>query len=204
MNHSEAGKIGAEKVKLIIAAKHDAFVAAYYKEPKKCKQCQEVIVFESRYNDYCNHSCATKHSNLLRGKQSREEVLPHACNFCGCITTNLLFCSSKCVNEAKHKIFIEAWLSGEQNVSTCHGLQVSSHVKKWLRSQYGDKCQECGWCKRNIVTGRVPLQLDHKDGNSQNNDPSNLRLLCPNCHSLTPTFGGLNRGRGRKLRYKKI
>jgi hypothetical protein len=27
-----------------------------------------------------------------------------------------------------------------------------------------------------------------------------LEILCPNCHSLTPTYGGLNRGKGRKLR----
>ena len=34
----------------------------------------------------------------------------------------------------------------------------------------------------------IPLELDHIDGNHKNNVLSNLRLLCPNCHSLTPTF----------------
>ena len=28
----------------------------------------------------------------------------------------------------------------------------------------------------------------------------NLKILCPNCHSLTPTFGALNKGNGRELR----
>lgn len=42
----------------------------------------------------------------------------------------------------------------------------------------------------------MPLELDHVDGNSDNNTLSNLRLLCPNCHSLTPTY----RGKNRKLR----
>jgi hypothetical protein len=37
--------------------------------------------------------------------------------------------------------------------------------------------------------------LDHIDGNKQNNLPSNLRLLCPNCDSQLPTRGGKNRGR---------
>lgn len=32
------------------------------------------------------------------------------------------------------------------------------------------------------------LQVDHVDGQCYNNEESNLRLLCPNCHSQTPTF----------------
>jgi hypothetical protein len=33
-----------------------------------------------------------------------------------------------------------------------------------------------------------------------NNKEENLILLCPNCHSLTSTFGSLNIGNGRKYR----
>ena len=39
---------------------------------------------------------------------------------------------------------------------------------------------------------KLMLELDHIDGNNQNNNLSNLRLLCPNCHSQTPTFRGKN------------
>lgn len=39
------------------------------------------------------------------------------------------------------------------------------------------------------------LQIHHIDGNHYNNEESNLQLLCPNCHSLTPTFGALNKKR---------
>ena len=38
------------------------------------------------------------------------------------------------------------------------------------------------------LDGEVPLQLDHKDGNKDNNNLKNLRLLCPNCHALTPQY----------------
>lgn len=51
-------------------------------------------------------------------------------------------------------------------------------------------------CKASTWLGKpLSLQLDHIDGNKKNNDPSNLRLLCPNCHSQTKTFAGRNTAR---------
>lgn len=54
-----------------------------------------------------------------------------------------------------------------------------------------NKCAECGiestWNYKPII-----LQLDHIDGNHSNNVLNNLRILCPNCHSQTPTFAGRN------------
>ena len=61
----------------------------------------------------------------------------------------------------------------------------------------GERCQRCGWGELNPFTGRVPLEIEHIDGNWRNNDPANVCVLCPNCHSLTATFRGANRGRGR-------
>ena len=46
----------------------------------------------------------------------------------------------------------------------------------------------------------LSLQLDHVDGNANNDMPSNLRLLCPNCHTQTENFGS----KGKGSRYKKI
>ena len=84
------------------------------------------------------------------------------------------------------------------------GLQglgiVSKYVKKYLRRKYDNKCSLCGWSEINTITGQVPLVADHIDGNWRNNVESNLRLICPNCDSLTPTYAGLNRGNGRKER----
>lgn len=54
------------------------------------------------------------------------------------------------------------------------------------------QCEICGWGEKSI-DGRVPLELDHIDGDSKNNCFENLRILCPNCHSLQPTHRGRNR-----------
>ncbi|MEK7187665.1 MAG: HNH endonuclease [Patescibacteria group bacterium] len=56
------------------------------------------------------------------------------------------------------------------------------------------KCEECGWAKMS-EDGYLPLELDHINGDRHDNRLENLRVLCPNCHSLKPTHRGKNRKR---------
>jgi 5-methylcytosine-specific restriction endonuclease McrA len=53
------------------------------------------------------------------------------------------------------------------------------------------KCELCGWAEK-ALDGRIPLELDHISGNRYDNRLDNLRILCPNCHSLQPTHRGRN------------
>lgn len=99
----------------------------------------------------------------------------------------------------QHKKYIERWLAGVEGGLQGHGV-VSERVKRYLREKYDNKCCLCGWSEVNIVTGQVPLVADHIDGNWRNNVETNLRLICPNCDSLTATYAGLNRGNGRSQR----
>jgi len=53
------------------------------------------------------------------------------------------------------------------------------------------ECEECGWHQQS-TDGRVPLELDHINGVRSDNRLENLRILCPNCHSLKTTHRGKN------------
>lgn len=80
--------------------------------------------------------------------------------------------------------------------------QLSMHIKTYLLDKYQNKCSKCGWSEKNQYTNKVPLEIEHIDGNYLNNLEQNLIVLCPNCHSLTSTYKGANINKGRKSRKK--
>lgn len=45
-----------------------------------------------------------------------------------------------------------------------------------------EECSACGWNEQRLTDGKICLNLDYVDGNSDNKSIDNLRLLCPNCY----------------------
>lgn len=73
-------------------------------------------------------------------------------------------------------------------------------LRKRLIEEVGH-CEICGQLP--IWNGKpLSLQVDHIDGNLDNNKKENLRVVCLHCHSQTPYYGSKNKGRGRLLRSK--
>ena len=111
------------------------------------------------------------------------------------------FCSVKCQKDFEFKQNIVGWLGGKINPLNTNGV-VKPFVRKYLFILNKNKCCLCGWGEVNKTTGKIPLEVDHIDGNFRNNKIENLRLLCPNCHSLTSNYKSLNTGSGRSGRKK--
>lgn len=199
--------------------KHAKYVEAYNSNPSLCEQCKSPLPYDKRRNRFCNQSCAAKVNNSLfpkREKLSLEEkrarrtskivVAPvvriatekHYCKHCNVeLTTNTqtFFCSSECSEGHQRKEQFDRVERGEKV-----GVRP---LKRYLIHKRGNKCESCGWDKVNPATGNCPVELEHIDGNSENNALDNLKLLCPNCHSLTPTYKNLNKGKGRFSRRKR-
>jgi hypothetical protein len=75
------------------------------------------------------------------------------------------------------------------------GRRTGSHLLKKRLVAAGLKelrCELCGWAEK-APDGRIPVELDHINGDPSDNRLENLRILCPNCHSLQPTHRGLNK-----------
>ena len=129
---------------------------------------------------------------------------PRATCLCGCgrevFRPTYKFFSNKCQQEYGYKEFIGKWKAGLESGSKGSFGLVSGHIKRYLREKYDDRCSSCGWSKRHPITGKVPLEVDHINGDASDNREENLRLLCPNCHSLTENFRNLNKGHGRANR----
>lgn len=79
--------------------------------------------------------------------------------------------------------------------SSTHGNTSSLKRRLVREGLLVDQCAVCGmlpvWQGKPLV-----LRLDHINGIRNDNRIRNLRAICPNCDSQTPTFSGRNKGRG--------
>lgn len=111
-------------------------------------------------------------------------------------STNKLnkYCSNSCQCLDKKSKILQEWLDG--NYYNKKGVPPEV-AKKWISEKQNHKCLICGisdWNNKPIT-----FQFDHIDGNPDNNTKENIRMICPNCHSQTETYGVKN----KKSKYSK-
>lgn len=110
------------------------------------------------------------------------------------------FCSKECSDIYRKKL-------GQQNAFNKHIKYKEQKQERidsgdWnllFKSEHKDvvlaeQDYKCAICKNSMMWEGKPLgfDLDHIDGDRNNNRRSNLRCLCPNCHSQTPTYKSKN------------
>ena len=167
-----------------------------------CLECGKFVT--GRNLKFCSKSCTAIYNNKIRYAGIEKEI--KNCVNCGKIMTGIKqykFCSKECQTEFEYDKYIIKWKNGEVDGNKCkHRDNLSNHVRKYIFIKYENKCSRCGWNEINEHTGKIPLEVDHIDGNHLNSVEENLRLLCPSCHSLTEFYGARNKGRGREFRRK--
>ena len=177
------------------------------RETRKCLYCTSEFV-ETIHGEkkFCNQSCAASFNNRIFIKRKKIVRAKHIGKVnvgicmnkeCGCdVDYNKKYCSNTCFQTARRNERDAMIESGNANLP-------SNAYRRYLIRKHGEKCMDCGWDKKHPTTGRVPIELEHVDGNSNNHSLKNLKLLCPNCHSLTLTYKALNKGNGRHKRMER-
>ena len=111
-----------------------------------------------------------------------------SCKNCGTeIPNRNEYCTNLCQRQYENRKEISEWLSGI-NKTRKGGTSIPSWMRDYLISEANYMCSECSWGEINPFTNKIPLDIDHIDGDAYNNLKNNLRVLCPNCHSLKKTF----------------
>jgi hypothetical protein len=151
--------------------------------------CRGVIFcgtcgIETKNHKFCSKTCAQITTNATHPRRKRKP-LP-ICPCCGveCSTRGRTYCSDTC----KTQVLLADWVAGKSQPKT-----IASLKRRYLYVTRGEKCEICGWCEVHPILGYPPLQIDHIDGNDSNHALENLRILCPNCHALTSTWGFIGR-----------
>ncbi len=185
MTPSEAGKLGAIASKPIMEAAQLLRIEKYSKEPNYCDECNVALIYKYRHNKFCSNSCSASYNNKKRIKKNKNDTKYH-CSKC-----------SEGVKSAKTKLCFKCY-RGDLTVATA---KFDCTRRTLLIKECGIKCQLCYRTEWNDKP--IPIELDHIDGNSNNNVRENLRLICPNCHAQTDTYKGKNIGNGRAYRREK-
>jgi hypothetical protein len=106
------------------------------------------------------------------------------------------YCDNQCQKDYESKERVRQWLEEGKSWT----ISIPKWVHKTLAELRGYACEVCGISEHNGKP--LKLECDHIDGDHTNNMITNLRLICPNCHSQTPTYKNKNAGKGRTHRRK--
>jgi 5-methylcytosine-specific restriction endonuclease McrA len=162
----------------------------------KCNLCEKE--FQS-YRGLNGHK--SSHREKRYSVDRHTKLYPSLiCSYCGIEkkydpkSTMGKYCSNKCSGLGR-------WRNMKAKIEQGYVADTKT-VRRYLIEKRGCQCSKCGigniWDNELLV-----LQVDHIDGNSDNTFIDNLRLLCPNCHSQTPTWCSRNKKNTKRSKYAR-
>jgi len=184
-----------------------------------CKHCGIVAVPECRSSRFCTKFCSRSFSTSKNRKEINEKIaltlsgkkkvqhkledFKHTCQFC----------SKKYIKKISLRVHLNSCIQGPRGQQVAIERETKrrkeeeelmslpfEQLKSSLRREriFKEQSSSCNRCKLTSWLGeKITLELEHKDGNHFNEARENLELLCPNCHSLTDTWRGRNKNKGK-------
>ena len=151
---------------------------------KKCLKCGKEFEPSKGLVNYCSLQCRNSKIFTEEAKEKKRNKTKEAWN-------NGVYIESRALMNYKE--------SGKKSTKTWNDKLLKEdfnslkfgRLKKRVVLEQNGKCNKCGlneWLGEKLV-----LELEHKDGNHNNDSRENLECLCPNCHSLTTTWRGRNK-----------
>lgn len=173
-----------------------------------CRICKKPIITKKTWCDECTliffDSPPRKSRTFPTGLEGpcQDPLVGGKCS-CGSIIDDRAFlcksCRIRASSKAKAKKRIDLWLSGHWRGGTDYGL--SQTIRNYLLEISNYSCSKCNFNTPHPSDGKTILEINHIDGNGLNHSPSNLEVICPNCHALTSSYRGRNQGSGRPVYY---
>lgn len=149
---------------------------------KKCPKCNND---HNNNGLFCSRSCANSRTFSEESKIKKSKANKQFHQSLSVYEKDQINQRLKALSIATQGYRLELLMSKDFNT-----LAYQSKRKRVLIEQ-DFKCNHCKidtWFSKPLT-----LELDHVDGDHQNDIRSNLVALCPNCHSLTETWRGRNR-----------
>lgn len=154
---------------------------------KKCKYCgiKDAIKYSKYTNgDFCSKECARGFSSKEKRKEINEKVSK---KLLGRKPKNHIYSPEKWkqIKEKRDATYNQKIIESDYNTLS------EERLRKRVILEQNKKCNKCGsseWLGQELT-----FELEHKDGNHHNNKRENVEALCPNCHSLSPTWRGKNK-----------
>ena len=150
---------------------------------KKCENCNNEHNGSYGSGRFCSLECAKSFST----KAKRSEINSAVSEKLLGRNTNIHLSKEKWkeINDKRKKTEKERLLKADYNTL---GEET---LRKRIIIEQDEKCNKCKlseWLGEKLI-----FEIEHIDGNHSNNERKYLEALCPNCHSLTPTWRGRNK-----------